>query len=131
MDLGERCLSCFGGHARRQMIGRMFNWLKNGKAPEPRKGMPSPRLDESAFKQRFRSQFKDPAFAELATELDKITHAAWEAYKHSRKAPHTRKAARNSPIPTMSFRSIGSRRAKRCRRRSGSTMTPLVRLASC
>jgi multimeric flavodoxin WrbA len=70
----------------------MFGWLKNGKAPEPRKGMPSPRLDETAFKQRFRAQFKDPAFVALSTELDKIAHAAWDAYEHSRKNPHTRKA---------------------------------------
>ena len=54
--------------------------------------MPSPRLDENAFKQRFRSQFKDHAFAPLAAELDKIAQAAWEAYAHSRKSPHTRKA---------------------------------------
>jgi multimeric flavodoxin WrbA len=62
------------------------------KAPEPRRGMPSPRLDENAFKQRFRSQFQDRAFVPLAAELDKIAQAAWEAYEHSRKSPHTRKA---------------------------------------
>jgi multimeric flavodoxin WrbA len=70
----------------------MFGWLKNGKAPEPRKGMPSPRLDEATFKQRFRGQFKDPAFAPLSAELDKVAHAAWDAYEHSRKSPQTRKA---------------------------------------
>jgi multimeric flavodoxin WrbA len=62
------------------------------RVPEPRRGMPSPRLDENAFKQRFRSQFKDRAFAPLTAELDKIAQAAWEAYAHSRKSPHTRKA---------------------------------------
>ena len=62
------------------------------RVPEPRRGMPSPRLDENAFKQRFRSQFKDRAFAPLTAELDKIAQAAWEAYEHSRKSPHTRKA---------------------------------------
>ena len=70
----------------------MLDWFKHGKAPEPRKGSPSPRLEENEFKQRFRAQFKDPAFDILAAELEKITEAAWEAYRHSRKSPHTRKA---------------------------------------
>jgi multimeric flavodoxin WrbA len=63
-----------------------------GKAPEPRKGMPSPRLDEAEFKRRFRAQFPDPAFDALCVELDKIAEAAWDAYRNSRKSPHTRKA---------------------------------------
>jgi multimeric flavodoxin WrbA len=70
----------------------MVDFLKSGKAPEPRKGTPSPRLDEAEFKHRFRAQFPDPAFIPLEAELERITHAAWDAYKHSRKAPHTRKA---------------------------------------
>ena len=61
-------------------------------APEPRKGMPSPRLTEAEFKQRFRSQFIDPAFDTLSPELDRIVAAAWDAYEHSRKAPRTTKA---------------------------------------
>lgn len=64
----------------------------SAKAPDPRKGMPSPTLDEAEFKRRFRAQFKDPAFAPLAVELDKIAQVAWEAYADSRKAPTTRKA---------------------------------------
>jgi multimeric flavodoxin WrbA len=71
----------------------MFDWLKNGgKVPAPRKGMPSPRLDEGEFKRRFQTQFRDQAFDALQPELDKITAAAWDAYLHSRKSPHTRKA---------------------------------------
>jgi multimeric flavodoxin WrbA len=70
----------------------MFDWLKDGKAPEPRKGMPSPRLEEGEFKQRFRAQFQDHAFDSLHHELDAITHAAWDTYAHSRKSPRTRKA---------------------------------------
>ena len=35
----------------------MFDWLKTGKATEPRKGMPSPQLDEAEFKRRFLAQF--------------------------------------------------------------------------
>lgn len=61
-------------------------------APDPRKGMPSPRLDEAEFKRRFRGQYTDPAFGPLQTELDSIAAAAWDAYENSRKAPHTAKA---------------------------------------
>src|SRR5437764_281630 len=71
---------------------RMFDWLKSGKAPEARRGMPSPRLGEDEFKRRFRSQYQDPIFAELQRELDKIAQAAWDAYANSRKSPRTRKA---------------------------------------
>src|SRR3954447_24180885 len=58
----------------------------------PRKGMPSPRLNESEFRSRFLSQFQDPAYDRLAPELDRIAAAAWNAYANSRKSPHTRKA---------------------------------------
>src|ERR1700759_5440182 len=61
-------------------------------APEPRHGMPSPRLDEAEFKRRFRAQFQDPAFAPLSQELGRVADAAWDAYAHSRKSPSTRKA---------------------------------------
>jgi len=58
----------------------------------PRKGMPSPRLDEQTFRERLLHQFKDPVFQPLGAELDKIAAAAWDAYFHGRKAPHTQKA---------------------------------------
>ena len=70
----------------------MLNWLKSGHVPEPRKGMPSPRLEEREFKERFRAQFRDQEYDALAVELDRITQAAWDAYEHSRKSPRTRKA---------------------------------------
>lgn len=54
--------------------------------------MPSPRLDESEFKRRFRAQFQDQLFDPLTIELEKIAEAAWQAYARSRKAPRTRKA---------------------------------------
>ncbi len=59
---------------------------------EPRKGSPSPRLDEAEFKQRYLNRFKDDAFSSLSAELSKIVDAAWDAYAHERKSPHTRKA---------------------------------------
>lgn len=60
--------------------------------PEPRKGMPSPQLDEAEFRARYLSAFADPAFSPLAAELDRIAAAAWDAYSNHRKAPNTRKA---------------------------------------
>jgi multimeric flavodoxin WrbA len=59
---------------------------------EPRKGMPSPKLDFAAFRARYLERFADPAFGPLSAELDKIVAAAWEAYADSRKSPRTRKA---------------------------------------
>jgi multimeric flavodoxin WrbA len=76
----------------------MFDWLK-GKTPEPRKGMPSPRLDEQEFKRRFRSQFQDQAFDGLQGDLERIAEAAWDAYEYSRKSPHTRKAGEGFADP--------------------------------
>jgi multimeric flavodoxin WrbA len=61
-------------------------------APAPRKGMPSPQLDEATFKARFLQQYIDPAFQPLSAELDRIAAAAWDAYSHHRKAPRTRAA---------------------------------------
>lgn len=59
---------------------------------EPRKGSPSPRLDEIQFKRRFLNQFQDPAYEPLKAELTKVAAAAWDAYANSRKSPRTRKA---------------------------------------
>jgi multimeric flavodoxin WrbA len=58
-------------------------------APEPRKGMPPVKLDESEFKRRFKSQYPDPAFDSIANELDRVAAVAWDAYRHSRKSPRT------------------------------------------
>ncbi len=65
---------------------------KERRAPVPRKGSPSPRLDEGEFKRRFLIQFQDRAFDPLAVELDRIASAAWDAYDHHRKSPETKKA---------------------------------------
>ena len=61
-------------------------------APEIRKQMPPVKLPRGEFEKRYRSRFVDPAFQPLQRELDAIVAAAWDAYSHSRKAPHTRKA---------------------------------------
>jgi multimeric flavodoxin WrbA len=77
----------------------MFDWLKTGKSTQPRKGMPSPELDEAEFKRRFLAQFADPSFEPLATELVRVSGAAWDAYINSRKAPRTRKAGEGYADP--------------------------------
>ena len=59
---------------------------------EPRTGMPDPRLSEAQFKQRYLTQFADPAFDSLQPELCKIAAAAWDGYTNGRKSPRTRKA---------------------------------------
>ena len=61
-------------------------------APEPRKGMPSPKLDREAFQQRFDGRFADPAFDAVREELARISEIAWEGYRDGRKAPNTHKA---------------------------------------
>lgn len=67
---------------------------------EPRKGSPSPRMDEEEFKRRFLNQFQDPAYGPLASELQKVATAAWDAYANSRKSPKTRKAGPGFADPT-------------------------------
>ncbi|GGF69854.1 FMN reductase [Azorhizobium oxalatiphilum] len=69
-------------------------------APAPRKGMPSPRLAEDEFKARFLSPFRDPAYANLQSELARIADAAWDAYAHSRKSPQTGKAGAGFEDPS-------------------------------
>lgn len=71
------------------ILGRIASSIAT---PRPRKGMPSPRLDEAEFKRRYRQHFFDPAFAPLADEIERIAAVAWEAYSQSRKSPVTRKA---------------------------------------
>lgn len=61
-------------------------------ASEPRKGMPSPKLDKPAFRARFFDRFQDPAFRALDPELERVMEVAWSAYQDGRKAPITRKA---------------------------------------
>ena len=60
--------------------------------PDIRKGMPSVELSREMFAERMRARFRDPAFAPLAAEIERIIAVAWEAYQDSRKAPLTRKA---------------------------------------
>ena len=100
----------------------------------PRKGMPSPRLNEAEFRKRFLDQFQDPAFDSLASELDKIVGAAWDAYEHSRKAPRTRKAGNEFADPDydLSVDWLAARAAiTDAQRRHGDRSRPAILLVNC
>ena len=50
----------------------MSDLTKGGQAPAPRKGMPSPRLDEAEFKRRYRDELAhNPALADVRGKLGK------------------------------------------------------------
>jgi hypothetical protein len=68
----------------------------NTATPEPRKGMPDPKLTEAEFKRRYLVQFVDPGFRPLDGSLDEIADIAWQAYSDSRKAPIIVRPDRNS-----------------------------------
>ena len=68
-------------------------------APEPRKGMPSPKLNEEELRKRFLSTYSDPAFDAAKAELDMIASIAWDGYSNSRKSPRTEKAGRGYANP--------------------------------
>jgi hypothetical protein len=100
------------------------------KAPVPRKGMPSPKLDETEFKRRYRQQFYDPAFDALADEIHRIAEVAWDAYANARKAPITQKAGPDFHDPTydLSVEWIAAREATRAaqRRYEDTTRPPSI-----
>lgn len=67
--------------------------------PKPRKGMPSPKLDQATFRSRYLEQFRDPAFDPMREAIDAIAGAAWDAYDNSRKSPQTVKAGKGFADP--------------------------------
>jgi multimeric flavodoxin WrbA len=100
----------------------------------PRKGMPSPRLGEAEFRRRFLEQFRDPAFGPLASELDKIAAAAWDAYKNSRKSPQTRKAGNEFADPDydLAVDWLAAReRIREAERRHRDSSKPAILLINC
>ena len=50
------------------------------KSTRIRKGMPSVQLSKAEFTERLRGRFYDPAFAEVAEEIERIIEKAWEGY---------------------------------------------------
>ena len=100
----------------------------------PRKGMPSPRLNEDEFRKRFLAQFQDPAYDSLASELNNIAAVAWDAYSHSRKAPRTRKAGAEFADPDydLSVDWLAARAAiADAQRRHDDRSKPAILLINC
>src|SRR5262249_18240977 len=100
----------------------------------PRKGMPSPRLNEGEFRKRVLAHFQDPAFDALAREPDKIAAVAWNAYEHSRKAPQTRKAGNEfvDPDYDLSVDWLAARAAiADAQRRHADRSRPAILLINC
>ncbi|MBI2535171.1 MAG: flavodoxin family protein [Deltaproteobacteria bacterium] len=64
-----------------------------------RKGMPSVQLSKAEFSDRLRGRFYDPAFAEVAEEIERIIEKAWEGYDKYRKNPRTQSAGRGFADP--------------------------------
>ena len=54
--------------------------------------MPSPKLDEATFRERYMEQFRDQGFDAVRDDLERIAGIAWDAYAHERKSPRTVKA---------------------------------------
>ena len=54
--------------------------------------MPSPKLSEAEFRVRYLQQFRDPAFADVSDQLERIVKIAWDGYEKGRKSPVARKA---------------------------------------
>lgn len=91
----------------------------------PRKGMPSmpsPRLNAAEFRKRFLSQFQDPSFEPLASELDKIAAAAWDAYEQPSQEP-----AHGLSVDWLKARAAIANAQRRYEERS----TPAILLINC
>ena len=67
---------------------------------EIRKGQAPAQLDRAEFGLRFRASFIDPEFRAEDSSIARLEEIAWRAYVDSRKAPFTRRRARDTPIPT-------------------------------
>lgn len=60
--------------------------------PSVRKGQTDVQLSREEFERRYRENFYDPAFAQAATEVDRIVEIAWKVYDEYHKSPRTRAA---------------------------------------
>lgn len=87
-----------------------MSWFQ--KKTEPRRVMPSPRLEEAEFRQRYLQQFVDPAFDPLRADLERVVAVAWDAYQAGRKAPVTEKAGAGAADPDYDL-SVDWTRARR------------------
>lgn len=65
--------------------------VRTGQAPPP--------LERDAFGERFRADFRDPAFEAEAPALARLEAIAWQAYQEGRKAPRTHPAGEGYEDP--------------------------------
>ena len=62
------------------------------RVPRIRKGQAQAKLTHDEVVERFRARFFDPKFAAENAAIERMEEIAWQAYRHGRKAPLTRKA---------------------------------------
>ena len=62
------------------------------KPPTVRKGQGEWPLSREVVQARFHERFVDPAFDEARESIEQLAETAWQNYRASRKAPHTRRA---------------------------------------
>lgn len=97
-----------------------------------RKGQAPARLTRSAFRERFATLFKDPAYAAEPEALARVEAIAWSAYHDKRKAPLTHKAGPGFADPgyelSVEWRATRDRlrRAERAQKASSTRSRVLV-----
>ena len=94
--------------------------------------MPTPQLDKTEFKRRYRARFYDPAFAPMQAEIDRLAEIAWDAYENSRKAPRTQRAGDGFVDPdyqlSMEWRETSQRMTEAERRQRDPSASPCILL---
>jgi multimeric flavodoxin WrbA len=71
--------------------------------PDVRKQDPYVPLTKDAFRERFLARFNDPAFDEVAAELEKVFEKAWDGYVSYRKSPRQSPAGQGFADPSFSL----------------------------
>ena len=81
--------------------------------PQVRRGQGDVQLSRAEFNRRFREQFLDPAFRPHDEQIKQLSDVAWDAYRHARKSPMTRRAGNGFADPDyqLSTEWLAARRA--------------------
>jgi len=72
---------------------------RSRETPRPRTGQGDVALSREEFSRRFRERFLDPAFQEVASELEAVEEVAWRSYHEYHKSPRTRRAGEGFADP--------------------------------
>jgi multimeric flavodoxin WrbA len=73
---------------------------RTGAKTRPRKGQGSVQLSRTQFLARLRERFHDPAFKDLAAEIERVAAVAWDGYNEYRKSPVRRPAGAGFADPS-------------------------------